>query len=113
MPVALGCDDVRARDDASRSSGDGPPRAPPRATSGPDDLRVPDRACFRGGDDLTWNPTAAIMVEVVSLGDESRARLGFCHGVGVEEVLLVEPADKTVEWLVRGPGGSPRSMVMA
>ena len=50
-----------------------------------------------------WNPTAAIVVEVVSPGDESRRKLDFYHRVGVEEVLIVDPDARTVEWFTRGP----------
>jgi hypothetical protein len=53
--------------------------------------------------DLTWNPSAAIVVEVVSAGDESHAKLGFYHRSGVEEVLIADPVQRTVEWFVRGP----------
>jgi Uma2 family endonuclease len=67
----------------------------------PRDYRVPDRAYFRGGEDLVWNPTAAIVVEILSPGDESRAKLPFYFRVGVEEVLLVDPDERTIEWLVR------------
>jgi len=69
----------------------------------PADYRIPDRAYFRGGDDETWNPTAAIVVEILSPGDESRAKLPFYHRAGVEEVLIVDPDGRTVEWLARGP----------
>ncbi len=68
----------------------------------PDDYRVPDRAYLRAGTGGMWNPTAAIVVEVVSPDDESRGKLGFYFGVGVEEVLLVDPDRHAVEWLVRG-----------
>jgi Uma2 family endonuclease len=44
----------------------------------------------------------AIVVEVLSPGDESRRKLGFYHRRGVEEVLIVDPDARTVEWFVRG-----------
>ncbi|MBX3032217.1 MAG: Uma2 family endonuclease [Chloroflexi bacterium] len=68
----------------------------------PTDFRVPDVGYVRREEDPVWNPTAALVVEVISPGDESRRKLGFYHGVGVEEVLLVDPDTRTVEWLVRG-----------
>jgi Uma2 family endonuclease len=71
----------------------------------PTDYRVPDRAYFRGGEDLVWNPTAAIVVEVLSPDDESRGKLGFYHQHGVEEVLIVDPDARSVEWLARGLDG--------
>jgi Uma2 family endonuclease len=71
----------------------------------PEDHRVPDRAYFRHGGLEVWNPTAAIVVEVVSPGDESRAKLDFYFRVGVEEVLIVDPDGRTVEWFGRGHEG--------
>jgi Uma2 family endonuclease len=69
---------------------------------GPSDHRVPDRAYFRAGGLEVWNPTAAIVVEVVSPGDESRRKFDFYHRAGVEEVLIVDPEARTVEWFRRG-----------
>ncbi|MDN5859892.1 MAG: Uma2 family endonuclease [Pseudonocardia sp.] len=66
------------------------------------DYRVPDWAFLRTSETALWNPTAAIVVEIVSPGDESREKLGFYFAVGVEEVLIVDPLERTVEWFVRG-----------
>jgi Uma2 family endonuclease len=71
----------------------------------PTDYRIPDRAYFRGGEDAIWNPTAAIVVEILSPEDESRRKLGFYFRVGVEEILIVDPDQRTVEWLARGRDG--------
>lgn len=68
----------------------------------PRDYRVPDLAFIREWEDGVWLPTAAVVVEIVSPGDESRAKLGFFHRVGVEEILIVDPHARTVEWLERG-----------
>ncbi len=70
---------------------------------GPGDYRVPDRAWFRTGGLDVWNPTAAIVAEIVSPGDESRRKFDFYHHAGIEEVLIVDPDARTVEWFVRGP----------
>ncbi len=69
----------------------------------PDDYRVPDLAFLRAGEGQLWNPTAAIVVEVVSPGDESRRKLDFYHRAGIEEVLLVDPDERTAEWFARDP----------
>ncbi|MFN8518878.1 MAG: Uma2 family endonuclease [Chloroflexota bacterium] len=71
----------------------------------PSSYRVPDLACLRGSEDRVWNPTAAIVVEVVSSGDESRRKLAFYHQAGVEEVLIVDPELGTAEWFARGVEG--------
>ena len=39
----------------------------------------------------------------MSPGDESRRKLDFYHRVGIEEVLIVDPEMRTVEWFERGP----------
>jgi len=66
------------------------------------DYRVPDGAYLRTRETALWNPTAAIVVEVLSPADESRLKSDFYLGVGVEELLLVDPLERTVEWFVRG-----------
>jgi Uma2 family endonuclease len=71
----------------------------------PADYRIPDRAYFRGGPDETWNPTAALVVEILSPRDESRRKLDFYFRAGVEEVLIVDPDERIVEWLARGRDG--------
>jgi Uma2 family endonuclease len=67
------------------------------------DFRVPDLSLLRGDKGLTWHPTAAVVVEVVSVGDESRRKSDFYHRAGVEESLIVDPDAHTVEWFERGP----------
>jgi Uma2 family endonuclease len=69
------------------------------------DFRVPDVVFLRGAKDLTLNPTAAIVVEVVSPGDESRRKLDFYPHHEVEELLIVEPELETLEWFARGTDG--------
>jgi Uma2 family endonuclease len=69
----------------------------------PTDFRVPDLALLRHEEHPIWNPVAAIVVEIVSPGDESRRKFAFYHRVGVEEVLIVDPGQRTVEWFARGP----------
>ncbi len=80
------------------------PRGPSNI-GGPKDFRVPDLAFLRGTPDPVWQPTAAVVVEVVSPGDESRRKFGHYFGRGVEELLIVDPAQRTVEWFERGPDG--------
>jgi Uma2 family endonuclease len=69
----------------------------------PTDFRVPDLTFLRHEEHPVWNATAAIVVEVVSPGDESRLKFGFYHHHGVEEILLVDPEARSVEWFERGP----------
>lgn len=71
----------------------------------PDDFRVPDRVYLRTRETALWNPTAAIAIEILSDRDESRRKVGFYFAHGVEELLLVDPQERTVEWYLRGPHG--------
>lgn len=68
----------------------------------PDDYRVPDRAYLRDVPTVTFVPRAAIVVEIVSPGDETHAKLDFYFSRGVEELLVVDPLRRGVEWYQRG-----------
>jgi len=68
------------------------------------DFRVPDGGLHRDRPRGVWHATAALLVEIVSPDDESRAKLPFYAARGVDEVLLVDPADRTVTWLALGGG---------
>lgn len=63
------------------------------------DYRVPDGGLHRGRSGGTWNATAALVVEIVSRGDESWDKLPFYAAHRVDEVLIVEPSERTVHWL--------------
>ena len=64
-----------------------------------DDYRVPDLALHRPGAPPQWHPTAALVVEVVSPNDESWQKLPFYGAHGVDELLIVDPQNRTVDWL--------------
>ncbi len=50
-------------------------------------------------------PTAAIVVEVLSPGDETWEKFGFFAVHGVEEVCVVDPRARSVRWFaLAGPG---------
>ncbi len=68
------------------------------------DYRVPDGGLVRPGAAGVWQSTAALVVEVLSPDDESRQKLPFYAAHHVDEVLLVEPAGRTVEWLALRDG---------
>ncbi len=63
------------------------------------DYRVPDSALHRPGTAGTWHPTAALVIEIVSPGDESWDKLPFYAAHEVDEVLIVELEERTVHWL--------------
>jgi len=70
----------------------------------PDDYRVPDAGIHRPGPDQLYNPTAALVVEIVSPGDETRAKLPFYAAQGVEEMLIIHPEARSIEWLALSEG---------
>jgi Uma2 family endonuclease len=69
-----------------------------------DDYRVPDLALHRPGAGAQWHPTAALVIEIVSPGDESWKKLPFYAEHDVDEVLIVDPDERTVAWLALEQG---------
>jgi len=63
------------------------------------DFRVPDGGLHRPGATGVWHATAALIVEILSPDDESWQKLPFYAAHNVDEILIVEPADRTVSWL--------------
>jgi Uma2 family endonuclease len=63
------------------------------------DFRVPDGGLHRPGASGRWHPTAALVVEIVSPGDETWQKLPFYAAHGVDELLVVEPGERSVRWL--------------
>ncbi len=64
-----------------------------------DDYRIPDGGIRRGGSDATFFDSAVLVVEVVSPGDETYAKLPFYAKHAVEEVVIVDPRTRSVSWL--------------
>ena len=63
------------------------------------DFRVPDGGLHRPGASGVWQATAALIVEILSPGDESWQKLPFYAAHKVDEILIVDPAEQTVTWL--------------
>ncbi|MBD0281760.1 MAG: Uma2 family endonuclease [Thermoleophilaceae bacterium] len=63
------------------------------------DYRVPDGGLHREGDSCVWHPTAALVFEIVSPDDETWDKLPFYAAHGVDEVLIVDPTERSVHWL--------------
>ena len=61
-----------------------------------DNYRVPDLGLFRNHALHVYAPTAAMVVEVVSPGDESWLKFDHYAAHRVDEVMVVDPADRTV-----------------
>jgi len=68
------------------------------------DFRVPDGGLHRSRPHGTWFPTAALVVEIVSPGDETWAKLPFYAAHGVDELLIVDISERAVHWLALSDG---------
>jgi Uma2 family endonuclease len=66
----------------------------------PDDYRVPDIGLHRESGDADWVPTAALVAEVVSPHDESWLKFDHYAAHGVDELVIVDPSERTVAWFV-------------
>jgi Uma2 family endonuclease len=74
----------------------------------PDDFRVPDGGLFRPGPDEVYASTAALVVEVLSPGDDTWEKVPSYASHGVDEALIVDPDERRVQWLVLSPEGESR-----
>jgi Uma2 family endonuclease len=68
------------------------------------DFRVPDGGLHRPDADAMWHPTAALVIEIVSPGDQSWQKLPFYAKHDVDEVLIVDLSERTVTWLALREG---------
>lgn len=68
------------------------------------DFRVPDGGVHRTRPRGAWHPTAALVMEIFSPGDESWKKLPFYAAHEVDEVLIVDPLGHIVHWLALADG---------
>lgn len=65
--------------------------------------RVPDRSVVRADAELgVFLPSVVVVVEIVSPDDETFAKFGFYFEHAVQEILVVDPAVRSVAWFHRG-----------
>jgi len=64
-----------------------------------EEYRVPDGGLHRPGATGVWHATAALVIEIVSPGDDTWEKLPFYAAHEVEEALIVDPAEHAVHWL--------------
>jgi len=64
-----------------------------------EEYRVPDGGLHRPGATGVWHATAALVIEIVSPGDDTWEKLPFYAAHEVEEALIVDPAAHAVHWL--------------
>ncbi len=74
----------------------------------PDDYRVPDGGLHRTHAWGTYAPTAALIVEIVSPGDETWEKLPFYAEHRVDELLIVDPDERAIHWLALDAQGDYR-----
>ena len=65
---------------------------------GPENFRVPDIGLHRSWEDRVFYPTAALVIEIVSAGDESYQKFDFYAAHAVDEVVIVAPQERQVHW---------------
>ncbi len=68
------------------------------------DYRVPDGGLDRDATDRVYYPTAALVIEIVSPGDETWEKLPFYAAHHVDELLIVDPDQRRVAWLALADG---------
>jgi len=71
---------------------------------GPDDYRVPDRGYHRGRPDGLYLSTAALVIEVLSPGDETYAKFPFFADHRVDEVAVVDGDTRMIHWFALRDG---------
>ncbi len=64
----------------------------------PGNYRVPDGGLHREREDRVYYQTAALVVEIVSPDDETWEKLPFYAAHQVDELLIVDPQHRTVQW---------------
>ena len=70
-----------------------------------DSYRIPDASLHRRGSGGTYVSSAALVVEIRSPGDDTDQKIPFYAARGVDEVLIVDPRKRQVEWLGLQPHG--------
>jgi Uma2 family endonuclease len=68
------------------------------------DFRVPDGGVLHPGTAGTWLGTAALVIEIASPNDETWEKLPFYAEHDVDEVLIVDPSKRSVDWLALDNG---------
>ncbi len=65
---------------------------------GRDNYRVPDGGLFRSRPHGVWQETAALAIEVLSPDDETWAKFEFYAAHEIDELLIVDPKERAVQW---------------
>jgi Uma2 family endonuclease len=76
----------------------------------PEDYRIPDGGLHRPTPEGLYLPTAAVVIEILSPGDETPDKLPFYATHHVDELVIVDSEQRTVQWLALGEDGSYRQV---
>ena len=71
----------------------------------PRDYRIPDGSLHRPGSGGTYLSSAELVVEIVSPDDDTWKKLAFYAAHQVDELLIVDPEKRRVDWLGLEPAG--------
>ena len=63
------------------------------------DFRIPDAGLHRPGAGGIWLSTAALVIEILSPEDEAWEKLPFYAAHDVDEVAVIDPRARSVDWL--------------
>ena len=75
------------------------------------DFRVPDGGLDRPGAGGMWHPTAALVAEIVSAGEESWQKLSFYATHNVDEVVTVDASERIVTWMTMPGSRDPPAVL--
>ncbi len=75
-----------------------------------DNFRIPDGGLFRERTAGAWVDTAALVIEIVSPGDDSWNKFDYFADHDVDEVLIVDPYARAVHWFALTEAGDYRSV---
>lgn len=64
----------------------------------PNNYRIPDGGLHRDDDDAIYVATAAMAIEILSPDDETWEKIPFYAAHGVDEVVIIDPVDRSVVW---------------
>jgi Uma2 family endonuclease len=76
----------------------------------PRDYRTPDGSLHRPGSGGTYLSSAELVVEIVSPDDDTWKKLAFYAAHQVDELLIVDPEKRRVDWLGLEPNGEYRAI---
>jgi len=69
-----------------------------------DDHRVPDLTLLLPPVQPQWQPTAALVVEVLSWREPASKKLDFYAAHHVDELVVIDPGERTIRWLALREG---------